>query len=326
MRCECGRLDCVPAPDSCLMYQRPTLINHETGHNYADHWMEVVMAYTKLNLTKESDTLPALSGLAASFQTRLTSGYLAGMWRSDLARSLLWIASEPDLHDKAPPKYGRRPSSYRAPTWSWASFDAYSCFTGTRVPPSITYRDCRPGALKFVLDKDFEILSVGCSLASGNQYGQVNDGLLRVRGLVATPDTCKTDWKAIQNPTQRMVVQNPTTCELGLESVGAIEADWPLERTSTSQGIFTVDFDVIADPDIGALEPTQSNDAELRCLIVANEDNRDIRLFLLKVSHDHDQRKSWERVGTGRVTTWGHGEVIVKRVLHKAKVLELDII
>lgn len=105
-----------------------------------ERWYELMEDYSFRNLTYEMDKLPALSGLARSFQhsvpqTEYRTGmlhsifvpqakYLAGIWSTHLPEALLWRT-----------RYtGRRSlsGSYIAPTWSWAS-----------VVGSITYESQR---------------------------------------------------------------------------------------------------------------------------------------------------------------------------------------
>ncbi|KAI1874275.1 uncharacterized protein JN550_002854 [Neoarthrinium moseri] len=87
-------------------------------------WLELVENYTTRKLTLADDKLPALSGLAAHFarNSHLDRGYsttpfqyLAGHWSDHIVRSLCWECREGG---------GKRPTKYRAPTWSWASLDA----------------------------------------------------------------------------------------------------------------------------------------------------------------------------------------------------------
>ena len=68
------------------------------------------------------DKLPAISGIAKWLANRFLIGdiYLAGLWYSQLPRDLLWYQchSFPITQDQA-----LEPSSYRAPSWTWASLD-----------------------------------------------------------------------------------------------------------------------------------------------------------------------------------------------------------
>lgn len=82
-----------------------------------ESWIEVVEDYSRRELTHEDDKLVAISALASAFERLSEDVYLAGLWRKDLVRSLMW-ASEPDYLNNP------RSKVYRAPTWSWACLDA----------------------------------------------------------------------------------------------------------------------------------------------------------------------------------------------------------
>ncbi len=64
-------------------------------------------------MTKETDKLLAISGLAMYFYKVTGDTYYAGLWKRDLFRALRWQYY-----------YALtvlRPSAYIAPSWSWAS-------------------------------------------------------------------------------------------------------------------------------------------------------------------------------------------------------------
>ena len=79
-------------------------------------WIEAIEIYTRKQLTYEIDIFPAVSGLAHKFHMKGLGQYLAGIWKDDLARGLMWSARTPRN-----PLGVRRPRSWRAPSWSWAS-------------------------------------------------------------------------------------------------------------------------------------------------------------------------------------------------------------
>ena len=87
-----------------------------------DYWPRLVEEYTQRKLTLGKDKLPALSGLAKYIATRTKNStsedYVAGMWSESLKTDLLWESSWDD-----PDHLPKRPSEWRAPTWSWASID-----------------------------------------------------------------------------------------------------------------------------------------------------------------------------------------------------------
>ena len=86
---------------------------------YLRWWATIVVRYTQCSLTKESDMLVALSGLAKQMGRKFQATYLAGLWSQDFMYQLLWIADVPSLQDSI-----RRPQSYRAPSWSWAAIES----------------------------------------------------------------------------------------------------------------------------------------------------------------------------------------------------------
>ncbi len=99
--------------------------NIQTGqgvlHSKYDLWYRFVEAYTKLNITYDSDILPALAGLAKSFKDIGDTGnhYVAGIWEEDLLRGLLW--RRVPLDAVVPVVKATQPYADKVPTWSWAS-------------------------------------------------------------------------------------------------------------------------------------------------------------------------------------------------------------
>ena len=99
----------------------------ETKAYERNRWFQLIEDYSSRHLTKETDKLPALAGLAADFAQIHHYGdceYLAGVWSSHLPSALLWnaVASQP-----------RRPQAYRAPSWSWASMDGAISYDSQRL-------------------------------------------------------------------------------------------------------------------------------------------------------------------------------------------------
>ncbi|PMD53611.1 HET-domain-containing protein [Hyaloscypha bicolor E] len=76
-------------------------------------WTEFVTEYSTRKLTFDTDKLPAISGIARVFMNLLKDRYVDGLWENDIYRGLLWHATG-DITEV---------SSYRAPSWSWASID-----------------------------------------------------------------------------------------------------------------------------------------------------------------------------------------------------------
>lgn len=78
-------------------------------------WEDIVTRFSKLQLSYESDRLPALSGFAKQLQVADVNvgSYLAGLWSVCLPGLMLWIRSP-----SSPIR--PRPSIYVAPSRSWA--------------------------------------------------------------------------------------------------------------------------------------------------------------------------------------------------------------
>lgn len=76
-------------------------------------WRMAVQHYSKLDLTYESDRLPAISALVERMQ-QLRKGdvYVAGMWVDSLLEDLAWYVVNRRPQPRPTEKY---------PTWSWAS-------------------------------------------------------------------------------------------------------------------------------------------------------------------------------------------------------------
>ncbi|KAE9367398.1 HET-domain-containing protein [Stipitochalara longipes BDJ] len=88
-------------------------------------WYRAIHEYSSRALSFAEDKLPAVAGLAIEFSNLSGDTYLAGLWRTQLPRELLW-STYPELHLQ-------KPSTYRAPSWSWASVD--NDITFSRLPP-----------------------------------------------------------------------------------------------------------------------------------------------------------------------------------------------
>lgn len=98
-------------------------------------WLSTIEEYSARKFTRNTDKLPALSGVAQLLSSATDDAYYAGLWRSHILEDLHWRVYAREerriqvrggfAHD-----FGEqlctpmRPAEYRAPTWSWASIDA----------------------------------------------------------------------------------------------------------------------------------------------------------------------------------------------------------
>lgn len=164
-------------------FTRPTLIG--VPHNASKpvdtitkqrlSWFELVGRYTSRSLTKQTDILPAFSGISRSIAETTSDEYYAGLWKSYFAHCLLWAS---DWHVGRGFKKHSRPANYLAPSWSWAS-----------VKGPIHYISWINGYWhSFNADPDPEYvpkLIEGSLEASSDPYGTLKSGSIRLEGKVA---------------------------------------------------------------------------------------------------------------------------------------------
>jgi hypothetical protein len=155
--CEKGRLNGL-FPNGKPIYS----IELRRSRFSADHvlWYRVLWDYGKRRLSKPSDKLPALSGLAQIFSSRIQAEYVAGLWSNALIEGLAWQGLASSRDPTAP-----SPSAYIAPSWSWASYNGIAATGQTENWKEIAA----------VLDYDVK-------LKGENPYGELLDGWIRVRG------------------------------------------------------------------------------------------------------------------------------------------------
>jgi len=90
-----------------------------------DEWHNLLWAYGNRKLTKATDKLPAMSGLARLFEKRLKAQYVAGLWSTNLIEGLAWQCLGKEKQAMA------QDGKYIGPSWSWAGFDGIAA-TGKR--------------------------------------------------------------------------------------------------------------------------------------------------------------------------------------------------
>ncbi|QPC64344.1 hypothetical protein HYE67_006575 [Fusarium culmorum] len=165
---------CTPLnEDTSLSYLRRKLMRISNKDELpSEFWDSFVFRYTRAQLTVGSDALVALQGIVERIITVAETGcdtdeaprkldYVAGLWHDrNFQRSLLWR-----------PKYGlprRRPDSYRAPSWSWASLDAEIDSYDEYVPWIWNHKDIE---LASIVDVSIEPRDAQGSLPTGKVTG-----------------------------------------------------------------------------------------------------------------------------------------------------------
>jgi hypothetical protein len=115
-QCEC-RLDSgVPETLNAFKRTRPDASQEELVH-LIHEWPSIVQDYTKRKLTKESDRMPALSGLARLYAEHTSDEYFAGLWGNNIDYELLWISD----HEEASEDPIKRIPGLSSPSWTWGS-------------------------------------------------------------------------------------------------------------------------------------------------------------------------------------------------------------
>lgn len=164
-------------------------------------WLEMLEDLTQREIYTGWDLLPAISGLAKSIQQMQhlpEECYIAGIWETDLARSLLWATrtrnpkSEIQNLNNQPCRNGRNPS------WSWASLDN----------GNISFKQQDSGVERnievFKVIKPLRIIP----LPGSTRFGQISEACLYIKGLikrahVGDKDTRNTgysdSWKLIRS-------------------------------------------------------------------------------------------------------------------------------
>ena len=151
-----------------------------------DGWMDIVKKCTSRKLTKQSDRLPTLSGLARSLQEKGFGEYVAGLWNKHLPAQLLW---------KAFGSESRRVVPYQAPTWSFASLESCAIHNGlehlfrTRRQFLVTIKStmCWPAGA----DPNGNVLEASTTLNGPVQHSSLEFRGFSYKGKMSNKTRCK---------------------------------------------------------------------------------------------------------------------------------------
>jgi hypothetical protein len=162
------RMDINFRPHDSGNANNPTM--HDILTNSPGIWSDTVLSYSLGILTRQEDKLVAISGVARLMQQVNRDKYLAGIWK-DLEWQLLWSVNSERKERQATSKTKRITSSYRAPSWSWASTDGVirQLFPDPTPTGTRGYQLCIEVA-------EAHVQPLNCS----NELGGVNDGWLRI--------------------------------------------------------------------------------------------------------------------------------------------------
>jgi hypothetical protein len=132
-------------------------------------WKEIVKEFTMRSITRDTDRLISLAGIAETVSKSANLTYLAGLWGENLHAGLIWATMR-----SANP---RRTTGYVAPSWSWASVVLEKTPVFSLDHPE-----------DFSADYDFDQAWTGCQFVDvsvvprdGNGFGQLVGGMLTLR-------------------------------------------------------------------------------------------------------------------------------------------------
>jgi hypothetical protein len=128
------------------------------------------MEYTKRRITYPADKLPALSGVASIIQKVTGSEYFTGLWVENFIADLCWYRVWIDEGlDKWEPSWVL-PSSYRAPSFSWASVEGAVIYSEEYFYANWTWHA--------------SVLERSLDLSGKNSLGQVKSSSIKIRGPI----------------------------------------------------------------------------------------------------------------------------------------------
>ncbi|KAF5987950.1 hypothetical protein FBULB1_1700 [Fusarium bulbicola] len=138
--------------------------------NFSFTWYDWVKLYTSKNLTRKTDRLPAVAGMASYVASLSEMKYKVGLWEEDLLRGLTWRRSSSGHAERVPGG---------APTWSWASITGpvyYDEFFTMLV-------DHR-GKIDRRAELDLDITDTAIEEERVNTFGNVRRGEVKASGVL----------------------------------------------------------------------------------------------------------------------------------------------
>lgn len=156
-------------------------------------WQWRVNAYSKRDLTYESDRLPAIAGVAKLLHEQTSWEYFAGLWLSNPAslprtkrcqpmRQLLWMRRDGSYHDGPSEPFHPRPEVYRAPSWSWASVNGSIAFGMDTIFGIQTGGDGRLGR------PVASLVECSCTPAAEDAYIQLSAGYVKLEAYLCSAE------------------------------------------------------------------------------------------------------------------------------------------
>ena len=240
-----------------------------------DAWFSIVRGFTNANLTRYTDRLPALSGLAGKFLEILPDDeYVAGLWKGDLIRGLFWANSSSN------PRSLQKPPVYLAPSWSWASVDGPVFF------PPVRYSSDSP-----------TLTDVQVVVAGLDPLGQTSGGCLLLRGRLkpikrgrpVPRGSCLPPPRALVNLPPKYSVTDVREAESSLSTrCTLVEGDGDDVDSLCGQIYFDTD--------------TDSHLESMYCLQMGrNKDISQTSIYVIALARTKSSACAFKRVGVGEI-------------------------
>ncbi|KAI0600392.1 HET-domain-containing protein [Biscogniauxia sp. FL1348] len=180
-----------PKPVSLTEHPEDHSMTDSAFRDFSFTWYDWMTLYTSKDLTRQTDRLPAVAGLASYVASLSRMKYKAGLWEEDILRGMTWRRRGLDYAKRIPGG---------APTWSWASITGpvyYDQFFTMRV-------DNR-GKIKRHAELDLDITDTTIEEEWPGTMGNVRRGEIKASGVLRPAATMlrKKTW----NPMWKLDVQ-----------------------------------------------------------------------------------------------------------------------
>jgi hypothetical protein len=165
--CECGCIRSLWSPGFVPFNKRllhEPILSRASKADLRLNWHNIVQEYSRLRLTLVRDRLPAISGAAKRFAAAMGCEYLAGLWRDNLVRDMMWKRTGP---------LERSIRLDAAPTWSWASVSAEVGYHAAVSTEELAV-----------------VVNANCDALGPDLFGELAGGKIIISGLLA-PVTLK---------------------------------------------------------------------------------------------------------------------------------------
>lgn len=198
------------------------ILSTEENIRMLQMWEEMVALYTKRAITKSSDRLPALSGIAGAFGSTGAHGiYHSGLWETWLMRQMLWFV-KPSIHDCWIPEPLDPEETPLAPSWSWAKMKGAFLY-GSKVLDGIILAKCIQSEIDYLTE---------------DRFGAVKSDILTLQGLVVAANLRSSELDVSFSYAEQFRRQNYQLVKKGETETAIVLPDYLLQRNVEPGGEF----------------------------------------------------------------------------------------